>query len=55
MKLSKDDSALSTPIGGNDVTLSQNVVRIEQGAHLEGKHTVQNVALQLHSLELKIT
>ncbi len=34
MKLSIDDSFLSTLIGGNVVTLLQNVVRIDQSAQL---------------------
>ncbi len=38
LKLSKDDSALSTPIDGNVITFLQNVVGIEQSAQLEGKY-----------------
>ncbi len=38
LKFSKDDNGLSTPIGGSVVTLLQNVVRIDQGAQLEGKN-----------------
>ncbi len=34
MKLSKDESVLSTLIGGNVVTLLQNVVRIAHSAQL---------------------